>query len=68
MPITVSLDPDAEKYLRTKVTTCYGHGRYLSILLMAEAAREDERKRLAGIRAQELSSQHDWERTGVCVD
>jgi hypothetical protein len=46
-PLTICLDPEAEQFLRGKVTTPRGFGRYLSVLLHREAMREELREEQA---------------------
>ena len=66
MPITVSLQEEAEQYLRSKIMRKFGHGRFLSSLLLAEQAREETRQLERERRV--LSSRDEWEKSGACVD
>ena len=63
--VTVNLLADAEDFLRRKVRGKHGHGSYLSALLLAEKARQEQRQ----VREEEgVSPRESWRQSGINVD
>lgn len=63
--ITVTLSPQADRYVRTKAKRRADLGRIISDALVSQQAREQVREELV---QQNLISREDWDRTGLCID
>jgi len=63
--LTISISEQADAYLRRKVPTHYGHGKFISELLAVEAAKEQVRAELA---SPQPTSRESWEKDGIRVD
>lgn len=63
--ITLNLMPEAAAYLKEKVAgRRTGHGNIVSVLLLIEKAKEEERKAKYAAK----STRQSWEKSGVRVD